>query len=175
MDSCKRPHRDHIPHIKLIISCDARTVTTVSSLVQKLSLIGEKDSSYFLLTCEPTCPHVHPTTPESSLLEECLSRAGIPVDCAELDQAITRSEHIADIAKQFTEWKDLFPYFGLERHKLDEIEESGHLSEQRRKMLLMWIQKYGPRATYRNLCTLLLKQHRTDVVEGVCTAVKDII
>ena len=175
MDSCKRPRHDHIPYIKLIVSCDAMMVTVGSSLVEKLSLSGERDSSYFLLNCGPTCALVLPASPESSLLEACLSSAGIPVDCAVLDQAITRSEHIADIARELTEWKKLFPYFGLDSYMQEEIEATGSLSEQKKQLLLKWKEKYGPHATYRNLCTLLSSQKRANVVKTVCIAVKDIM
>ena len=175
MDSCKHPRRDHIPYIKLIVSCDPVNVATGSSLTEKVSLIGEKKSTCFFLTCGPTSSPVHHATPESSLLEECLIKAEIPVDCAVLDQEITNLEHIADIADELTEWRNLFPYFGLEKHKKDDIEAVDPIGEQRRTLLLMWIEKNGPRATYRNICILLLRRHRADVVKAVCTAVKDII
>ena len=105
-------------------------------------------------------------------LEECFSSAGIPIDCALLDQTITKTEHIADIARKLTRWKDLFPYFGLEEYEKEEIEAAGDLREQKRTLLTTWTQKLGQRATYRHLCTILCKQHRADLVEAVCEVVK---
>ena len=106
-------------------------------------------------------------TPKPSL-EECFRHAGIPVDCDILNETITSEEHIADIAKELTQWRDLFPYFGLQEYMKEEIEEAGDLSEQKRKLLKMWTQQYGPKATYRELCTIVYQQNRVDLVKTVC-------
>ena len=105
-------------------------------------------------------------------LEECFSSAGIPVNCDFLDKTITSRQHIADIAKKLTQWRDLFPYFGLEEYEKEEIEAAGDLGEQKRKLLIMWAQNYGPSATYRHLCTILWEQHRVELVEAVCGVIK---
>ena len=123
----------------------------------------------------PLSPVLPPLPLSRPSLEECLSCAGIPVDCASLDKQVTDTTHIASIAKKFTRWRDLFPYFGLEEYEKEEIEVAGDLSEQKRKLLTVWTQRYGPRATYRHLCTILWEQHRVDLVEAVCEAVKSLI
>ena len=105
-------------------------------------------------------------------LEEYLDHIGIQVDYALLDEKVCNTEHMADIAKKITQWRDLFPYFGLEDYQKEEIEAAGDLSEQKRKLLSMWTQKLGPRATYRLLCTILWGQHRADLVELVCEVIK---
>ena len=105
-------------------------------------------------------------------LEECMKNSGIQIDCVMLDRQITDAAHKSDIAKKLTKWRDLFPYFGLEEYKKEEIEAAGDLSEQKRKLLMMWSQKYGSRATYRHLCTILWEQHRVDLVEAVCDVMK---
>ena len=71
-----------------------------------------------------------------------------------LDEIITGREDIANIAKKLTRWRDLFPYFGLKEYEMEEIEAAGDLNEQKRKLLTIWTQTYGPRATYRYLCTI---------------------
>ena len=108
-------------------------------------------------------------------LNECFSSVGIPVECSILDKTISGEEHIADIAKMLTKWRDLFPYFGLEDYQKEEIEAAGDLSEQKRKLLTIWTQKLGPRATYRHLCTILWRQGRVDLIEVVCEVVKSIM
>ena len=100
-------------------------------------------------------------------LEECFKKLGISFDCVTLNEPI-RKTHIASIAKKITRWRDLFPYFGLEEYEKEEIEAARDLGEQKRKLLAMWTQKFGPRATYRHLCTILWEQHRIDLVEIVC-------
>ena len=108
-------------------------------------------------------------------LNECFSSVGIPVECSILDRTISGEEHIADIAKMLTKWRDLFPYFGLEDYQKEEIEAAGDISEQKRKLLTIWTQKLGPRATYRHLCTILWRQGRVDLIEVVCEVVKSIM
>ena len=129
-------------------------------------------------TSEPPPPPLPPALPALPLsrpsLEDCFSHAGISVDCAILDKNITSRESIADIAKKLTRWRDLFPYFGLEEYEKEEIEVVGDLGEQKRRLLTIWTQKLGPRATYRHLCAILLKQHRVDLVETVCKVVQSL-
>ena len=105
-------------------------------------------------------------------LEECINYSGIQIDCIVLDRQITDAALISDIAKKLTQWRDLLPYFGLEEYEKEEIIAAGNLSEQKRKLLMMWSQKYGSRATYRHLCTILWEQHRVDLVEAVCDVIK---
>ena len=109
----------------------------------------------------PVLPLSRPT------LEECFKKSGILFDCATLNEPI-RKTHIAGIAKKITQWRDLFPYFGLEEYEKEEIEAARDLGEQKRKLLAMWTQKFGPRATYRHLCIILWEQYRIDLVETVC-------
>ena len=68
-------------------------------------------------------------------LNDYFESAGIPAQCEFLDKPITGEEHIADIAKELTEWKNLFPYFGLQGYQKEEIEAAGNLSELKRKLL----------------------------------------
>ena len=128
---------------------------------------------------EPSPPPLPKALPPLLLsrpsLEDCLRSAGIPADYAVLDKIITGREHIANIAKKLTHWKDLFPYFGLEEYEKEEIELAGLLPEQKRELLTRWTQKFGPKATYRYLCTILWEQHRVDLVEAVCEVVKSIV
>ena len=105
-------------------------------------------------------------------LGECFNCSGIQIDCVLLDKQITDATHIADIAKKLTQWRDLFPYLGLKEYEKEEIEAAGDLSEQKRKLLTIWTQRYGPRATYQHLCTILWEQHRVDLVEAVCDIMK---
>ena len=128
---------------------------------------ADKAISLPVVTCS-TQPLPHPS------LEDCFSDAGIPVDCAILDKIITSEEHIADIAKELTQWKDLFPYLGLKGYCREEIEAAGDLSEQKRKLLTIWTQKLGHQATYRHLCTILYQQRRMDLVALVCEVVKSV-
>ena len=104
-------------------------------------------------------------------LEECFKKSGISFDCDTLNEEVINTAHIASIAKKITRWRDLLPYFGLEEYEKEEIEEAGDLGEQKRKLLVMWTQKYGPRATYRHLCTILWEQQRMDLVEAVCEVI----
>ena len=64
------------------------------------------------------------------------------------------------------------PFLGIKESEKEVIEAAGDLSEQRRKLLTMWTQKYGPRATYRHLCTILWEHSRIDLVEAICEMVK---
>ena len=108
-------------------------------------------------------------------LNDCFRSAGLPVDCTILDKQIIGYQYIADIAKNLTHWRDLFPYFGLDSYKKEEIEAVDDISEQKRKLLTIWTHTYGPGATYRNLCAILWNQYRLDLVRGVCELVKSIM
>ena len=109
-------------------------------------------------------------------MDDCFNHAGLSVDDKRLDGTIPSEKHniIADIAKILTKWRDLFPYFGLEEYEKEEIEAAGDLSEQKRVLVTRWIQRYGPTATFRHLCTILCEQHRLDLVRAVCEVVKSI-
>ena len=148
------------------------------SIASRSTLCSKSDSTGAVQTSEPPPPPLPPALPALPLsrpsLEDCFSSAGIPVDGAILDEIITSEEHIADIAKELTQWKDLFPYFGLKGYRKEEIEAVGDLNEQKRRLLMIWTQTHGPRATYRHLCTILWKQHRVDLVEAVCKVVQSL-
>ena len=120
-----------------------------------------------------------PLPPDLSLcppsLNEYFSSVGIPVECSILDKTISGKEHIADIAKMLTKWRDLLPYLGLKNYQEEEIEAAGDLSKQKRKLLTIWTQKRWPRPTYRHLCTILWRQGRVDLIEVVCEVVKSIM
>ena len=105
-------------------------------------------------------------------LDECFHNAGIPVDDVILDETITRIDHIAVIARKITQWRDLCPFLGIEESEKEVIETASELNEQRRKLLNIWKQKNGRRATYRYLCTILWNQSRLDLIEAVCEVMK---
>ena len=138
-------------------------------------------TSYLSRFSEPPPPPLSPVLPiplslSRPSLDDCFNHAGLSVDDKRLDGTIPSEKHniIADIAKILTKWRDLFPYFGLEEYEKEEIEAAGNLSEQKRVLVTRWIQRYGPTATFRHLCTILCEQHRLDLVRAVCEVVKSI-
>ena len=143
-------------------------------IIQQLPFLTSKSEP---VDVQPSDPIKMPATalPSRPSLEECFNSVGLPVDCVLLDKQVSDATHIADIAKKLTQWRDLFTYFGLEEYEKEEIEAAGDLSEQKRKLLTMWTQKYGPKATYRHLCTILYKQYRLDLVEAVCEVMKSTV
>ena len=62
------------------------------------------------------------------------------------------SEHIAKIAHSLTDWRTLVPYLGLNEADAEEIERNGRNEpEKRRRVLRMWINRNGAKATYKQL------------------------
>ena len=65
--------------------------------------------------------------------------------------------HIAKLSEHIVEWEKLAPYFGLTEAEQQEIRAS-HAHQymvQKRKMLWMWVEKLGEKATYRELIKVL--------------------
>ena len=70
---------------------------------------------------------------------------------------ICSSASIAKFSEHIVDWEELAPYFGLTEAEQQEIRAS-HAHQykvQKRKMLWMWVEKLGEKATYRELIKVL--------------------
>ena len=80
----------------------------------------------------------------------------------------TFSEHIVD-------WEELGPYFGLTEAEQQEIRAS-HAHQykvQKRKMLWMWVEKLGEKATYHELIKVLEKAGKSLLILRVKELLED--
>ena len=67
----------------------------------------------------------------------------------------------------------LAPYIGLEEAEEEEIEEEKGAQAKRQKMLRVWMQKFGDRATYLRFVEGCERIQRRDLEEAVCDLVKE--
>ena len=82
--------------------------------------------------------------------------AKLMLDSTALD-VICSSARIAKFSEHIEDWEELAPYFGLTEAEQQEIRAS-HAHQykvQKRKMLWMWVEKLGEKATYRELIKVL--------------------
>ena len=89
---------------------------------------------------------------------------GVPQSC--LDCSVT-DIHIAELAKNMTEWQELAPFLHLTPAEESEIVERyrGRLNLQKREALRKWKEKNGSRATYRSLIVTFCVQRKVDLAE----------
>ena len=77
-------------------------------------------------------------------------------------------KHLKSISL-FLDWRSVAPHLGLSERNIEAIEaEKRRESERRLVVLRKWKQKYGFKATLRNLAAVLLKVENADDAERVC-------
>ena len=83
-----------------------------------------------------------------------------------LDSTVS-DEHIAELAKSMTKWRDLAPFLNLTEAEQEEIVEQHQrdLRLQKREALQKWKEKKGGEATYRRLIVIFCTQGRVDLAE----------
>lgn len=88
--------------------------------------------------------------------------------CVELDSTLS-AEHIAELAKCMTKWRELAPFLKLTKAEEEEIvkEHQCDLPLQKREALQKWNEKNGSKATYRRLIIIFCSQGRVDLAEKV--------
>ena len=85
------------------------------------------------------------------------------------------SAHIAKLSEHIEDWEELAPYFGLTEAEQQEIRAS-HAHQykvQKRKMLWMWVEKLGEKATYRELIKVLEVAGKSLLISRVKELLKD--
>ena len=103
--------------------------------------------------------------------DELLAEVG--VTHIQLDKTCTR-EHLLDIAIFLTSWREVAPYLSLSSAEVEVTERDARSeAERKRKMLEVWKDKFGFKATYRVLVETLLKIGRADQAQKVCHLLKE--
>lgn len=82
--------------------------------------------------------------------------------------------HMEEIPRHYCKhWNHLWPYLGLERIVVSDIEAmTGSEGEKRRAFLAAWRERKGSEATYGRLFHALLKIDCQEDAEGVCKLLK---
>ena len=88
---------------------------------------------------------------------------------------ICSSAHIAKFSEHIVDWEELSPYFGLTEAEQQVIRAS-HAHQykvQKRKMLWMWVEKLGEKATYRELIKVLEEAGKSLLISRVKELLED--
>ena len=88
----------------------------------------------------------------------------VPQVCLDLTVS---DEHIAELAKDMTKWRELAPFLKLTKAEEEEIVEQHQrdLPLQKREALQKWKEKNGGAATYRRLIVIFCTQGRADLAK----------
>ena len=98
-------------------------------------------------------------------LEELVKKVRISLDL--LDQKCS-DEHLKSISL-FLDWRRVAPHLGLTERDTEDVEfEKKTESERRLRVLQMWKNKYGYKATLRSITVVLLTVGNADDAERVC-------
>ena len=77
-------------------------------------------------------------------------------------------EHLKSISL-FLGWRRVVPHLGLSKMDIEAIEVEKRTEDERRlEVLQKWKMKYGSKATYKSLITVLLAIENAEDAEGVC-------
>ena len=77
-------------------------------------------------------------------------------------------KHLKNISV-FLDWRSVAPHLGLSERDIEDIEAKNRReSEKRMRVLQKWKKKYGFKATFGNLVTVLLSIENADDAEQVC-------
>lgn len=73
------------------------------------------------------------------------------------------------IAPQMTEWEEMFQKFGLESRYKENIKNDAKTTElQKAKLLDVWIQNLGFKATVLRLIEIFIHADRNELADSVC-------
>ena len=101
-----------------------------------------------------------------SLLQHCeLTESDVEIEVDERDYL--------EVARCFTEWRQVAPLCGIETNEIDDIERDYKTEETKRvEFLKAWKGKFAFNATYISLIQALLKRSRADEARKVCMHLK---
>lgn len=107
-----------------------------------------------------------PFTVPDNILDRLHGR-GLSIE--DIDQKCADNETIvANIAAEFSAWRDTAPYLSIKRAEIKEIERDS-VNERERKLqaLYMWIRKKGDEATYANLIIALDNAENMELIDMI--------
>ena len=100
-------------------------------------------------------------------LDDLMKAVGVSLE--KLDQKCT-DEHLPNISQVLERWRTVLPRLGLSEVDREDIDMEGKTeAEKRLKMLQKWLEKYGPKATFKQLVEVLLTLDRANQAEKVCS------